>query len=115
MKTPSEVAEAQLIAYNARDLDSFATCFHESVTAELLVSGQQLFKGMDELRAFYTKRFSNPDLHAYVTHRIALGNVVIDHEEVTGMIPEKTVPVVAIYEIEDEKIKSVRFIREDIN
>lgn len=115
MKTPSEVAEAQLVAYNARDLDAFAACFHESVKAELVMSGETLFEGMDELRVFYTRRFSNPDLHAYVTHRIPLGNVVIDHEEVTGMIPGKTIPVVAIYEIEDEKIKSVRFIREDMN
>ena len=114
MKTPTEIAQAQLTAYNNHDLDAFAACFHQDVTAELLMTGQRLFSGMEELKAFYTKRFSNPDLHAYVTHRIAIGNVVIDHEEVTGLEKGKTIAVFAIYEIDNEKIRKLRFIREDM-
>ncbi|RED54331.1 nuclear transport factor 2 family protein [Aestuariispira insulae] len=112
--TPEEIAQAQLDAYNAHDLEAFCACFHEHVTAELLVSGTQMLSGMEEFRKLYARRFSNPKLKAWVKHRITIGNVVVDHEEILGLSDDGPVEVIAIYETEGTKIRKVRFIREDI-
>lgn len=114
MPTPEQLAQAQLVAYNNHDLDAFAACFHPDVTGEILITGQQLFSGMAQLRELYTDRFSLPDLQAQILNRISVGNVVIDHEELVGLVPGETVRVIAIYEIEEDLIRKVRFIREDI-
>ena len=113
MKDPTAIAQAQLDAYNAHDLDAFCACFHEEITAELLVSGETMISGMPAFRRFYAERFANPALKAVLKHRITLGAVVIDHEEIHGLVEGKTIPVVAIYETAGDKIRKVRFIRED--
>ena len=42
---------------------------------------------------------------------MVLGNTVIDHEIVTGREGADKLEIIAIYEIEDELIKKVTFIR----
>ncbi len=111
MLTPTQVAENQLLAYNAHDINAFCACFDDYVKVELLVEGEVLFEGMDALRIAYTERFSNPNLHAKLVNRIALGRVVIDEEEVTGLPDIDTLYVVAIYEIDEGLIRRVRFER----
>ncbi|MEH6632829.1 MAG: nuclear transport factor 2 family protein [Halopseudomonas aestusnigri] len=111
MLTPIQVAENQLIAYNSHDINAFCACFSIDVKVELLVEGEVLFEGMDALRAAYTERFSNPNLHAKLTNRIALGRVVIDEEEVTGLPDIDTLYVIAIYEVDKGLIHKNRFER----
>ncbi|WP_419902302.1 nuclear transport factor 2 family protein [Kiloniella sp.] len=111
MLTPTQVAEKQLVAYNAHDIDTFCACFGNDVKAELLVEGEVLFEGIEALRIAYTERFSNPELHAKLINRIALGRVVIDEEVVTGLPDVDTLYVIAIYEIGEGLIQRVRFER----
>ncbi len=111
MLSPADLAEKQLTAYNAHDLDGFCACFSVDVAVELLIGNQSLFSGMDTFRAAYAERFSNPDLHARLLNRIACGRVVVDEEEVTGLPGNTPLHVMAIYEIEAGLIQKVRFER----
>ena len=50
-------------------------------------------------------RFSEPNLHAVITDRIVMGNMVIDHEQVTRTFSEGagTMEAVAIYEVRGDE------------
>lgn len=71
-----------------------------------------LCSGSAQLRERMTARLSDPHLHARLIHRAVMGQVVIDHEEVTRTYPEGTgkIELVAIYEIRDGEIVTARFI-----
>jgi hypothetical protein len=51
------------------------------------------------------------NLHCELVNRIVLGNTVIDHERVTYGPDRKPVQAVAIYIIENGKIRKVYFTR----
>lgn len=106
--TPREIVAEQLIAYNARDLEAYCALFAADATMRLL-NGKEIARGMEALRAYYRVRFSNPNLHCTVIARTALGDHVIDHEQVVG-IAEQTLEVIAIYEVRGALIRSVNFI-----
>ncbi len=109
--TPESVVQRQLDAYNARDVDALMATYAENLQqfeypATLLVSGAA------QLRERITVRFSEPNLHARLIRRIVMGQVVIDHEEVTRTFPEGAgkFELVAIYEVRDGRIATARFI-----
>ena len=108
--SPEEIIQAQVVAYNNRDIDAF-TALH-SPTAQLfnLPTGELICEGETAIRERYTQRFENPNLHAEIINRIVQGNRVIDHEKITGMVADRVVYAVAIYEIENELIQRVWFI-----
>lgn len=82
MKLPEEVVEAQLAAYNKKDLDAVLRTFHPEAE-QYALHGALLAKGHEQMRARYLMRFQEPDLHAQLLRRTVIGNVVIDHERVT--------------------------------
>jgi hypothetical protein len=105
MSSPEEVVQAQLQAYNARDIDAFVSTYAEDVQlfehpSKLLVAGAA------QLRARYVERFKETNLHAEITKRIVMGDLVIDHERVTRTFPEGpgTSEAVVIYEVRAGKI-----------
>ena len=71
-----------------------------------------LASGSAQLRERIMARFREPNLHARLLGRIVIGQVVIDHEEVTRTFPEGAgkIELVAIYEVRDGKIATARFI-----
>lgn len=109
--SPETVVQRQLDAYNAHDVDALMATYAEDAQqyeypATLITSGAV------QLRERITARFSEPNLHAKLLNRIVMGQVVIDHEEVTRTFPEGTgeLELVAIYEVRDDRIATVRFI-----
>ncbi|MES2759575.1 MAG: nuclear transport factor 2 family protein [Pseudomonadota bacterium] len=70
--------------------------------------GTLLATGAAEMRARMAPRLQEPNLHARLLQRVVMGNIVIDHEEVTRTFPEGAgrVDMVAIYEVADGKIQS---------
>jgi hypothetical protein len=66
----------------------------------LLASGSAAF------RERYIARFQEPDLHASLLKRIAMGNVVIDHEEVARTFPEGPgkIALIMIYAVQNGRI-----------
>ncbi|BBE35283.1 nuclear transport factor 2 family protein [Sphingosinicella microcystinivorans] len=106
---PHEIVDRQLKAYNARDIDLF--CSHYAPDAALynLNTGEPIARGLDAIRTRYIERFRSPDLRCVIESRIQLANLVVDHESVEG-ISEERQEVVAIYEVTDHMIGSVRFL-----
>ena len=60
-------------------------------------------------------RFQESNLHARLIRRIVMGQVVIDHEEVTRTFAEGTgrIELVAIYEVRDGKFARAEMFHQD--
>jgi len=111
-KEPTEIAQGQLDAYNRRDIDAFVDFFRDDIEVFNFPGNTPTLIGMDEFHKMYEKLFrENPSLHCELVGRFSLGTVVIDQERVTGIVGKSELRVIAIYEIEDHLIKTVRFIR----
>lgn len=108
----SELAQRQLDAYNAHDLEAFVACYHPEVEVRDFPAGTLRFQGHAELRARYGPMFENPALHAHLVSRTALGPLCIDTERVEGIREGEDVSAIAIYECEGESIRRVWFVRE---
>lgn len=108
---PEDVAQRQLNAYNARDLDAFLACYAPAVQVFTYPDTPQ-YQGLEAMRQRYGKLFARfPRLHARLSERIVLGETVIDREEVTGMQEGRTGQAIAIYRVEGNLIREVRFVR----
>lgn len=109
--SPEDLAQRQLNAYNARNIDAFLEPYAEDV--EIYDFPDQLrYKGKDTMRKQYGSMFERTKvLHCELVNRIAVGNTVIDHERVTFDPNRPPVQAVAIYKIENGKIKKVYFTR----
>jgi len=106
-------AQAQLDAYNARDIDAFAHAYTEDVELIDLATGSVFCRGIDELRSRYGRQFSeHPNLHCRLISRIVCPPYVIDEEDVSGLAPSGQVHAVATYECCDGKIRRAWFLRE---
>ncbi len=103
--SPETIVQAQVEAYNARDIDAFLATYAED--AQLFEHPAKLLAtGSVQMRERYAARFKEPNLHAVIVKRIVMGNVVVDHERVTRTFPEGTgvLDAVAIYEVQNGKI-----------
>ena len=108
--------QAQLDAYNARDVDAFLRCYVDHCVVED-ANGNELMRGHAQMRVRYTALFSaSPHLNATVTSRIRVGDHVIDDERITGRVSTDGAPplrhAVAIYRLHNGLIDHVRFYRE---
>lgn len=103
--TPEQVIQAQLDAYNARDLDALLAIYAEDA-ALFEHPATLLARGTAALRERFAARFREPDLYARLLHRAVLGKIVIDHEIVTRTFPEGpgTVELAMIYEVSGGRI-----------
>lgn len=109
--TPESIVQRQLDAYNARDVEALMATYVEDVQ-QFEYPDTLLCSGAAQLRKCMPARLCDPHLHARLIHRAVMGNVVINHEEVTRTFPEDTgkIELVAIYEVSDGKIAIARFI-----
>jgi len=108
-ETPLMLAQRQLNAYNAHNLEAFLEPYAEDVEVYDFPAGLQ-FKGKDEMRRRYAFLNNEEGPYAEVKNRIVIGNTVIDHERATfpGRAP---IEVMAMYIIENGKISKVYFKR----
>jgi hypothetical protein len=112
MTTPRNIANAQLAAYNARDLAAFMALFADDAWLEDLPAGQRRATGKLAITDIYRARFGdNPRLHCVVHATMDLGDFAIDHETVTGLSDGGRIDCIAMYEVRGGLIQSVRFIR----
>jgi hypothetical protein len=108
---PAAFAQRQLDAYNDRDLDRFVAEYTDDVVVYTLSNPEPTLVGREALRQHYRdNRFNLPDLHAKLMNRMVFGNKVIDHEWVTG-VPGAPLDVAAIYEVTEQGISKVWFVR----
>jgi hypothetical protein len=104
---PATIVQRQLDAYNARDLDALLATYAPHAR-QFAHPAMLLASGAAEMRERMAQRFAEPDLHALLLQRVVMGNIVIDHEEVSRTFPEGRgrVDMVAIYEVADGMIQS---------
>lgn len=108
---PAELAQRQLDAYNAHDLDAFCACYAEDVQVYALPSMALMFEGRETLRARYGPYFEARRPHAaLVGERLALGSMAIDVEAVR-FADGATTDAIALYHVEAGLIQRVWFIR----
>ncbi|MGF2410681.1 amidohydrolase family protein [Ferruginibacter sp.] len=105
--TPEMLAQQQLNAYNAHDLEAFLAPYAEEVELYTFPNKLEL-KGKANMRKDYQFITTTPKLFCRLVNRIVEGNMVIDQEEVWGFGP-KPLTAVAIYVVEGGKITKVYF------
>jgi hypothetical protein len=103
------LAQAQLDAYNARDITAFAECYHPNVEVYDL-GGDLRYQGRDTLVENYGPMFeSRTGLHAELVGRLSAGDTVVDQERVVGLRDDGVVHALAIYRVADGLIRWVWF------
>ena len=106
--TPSDLVQRQLNAYNFRNIEAFLEPYDDNVEV-FNFPNEFKYKGKEAMRKGYSKMFKKlPDLHCQLIERIVQGNIVIDKERV--QFGSRTTEAVAIYHIENNKIKKVYFV-----
>jgi imidazolonepropionase-like amidohydrolase len=109
VETPDALVQRQVNAYNQRNIEAFLEPYDDEV--EVYTFPDKLrYKGKDKMRKSYAGMFEEtPNLHCNVVSRIIKGNVVIDQEKVQFL--DEVIKAVAIYHIENNKIKKVYFLK----
>ena len=104
-----DVVQRQLEAYNAQDLDAMLACYApDCIIAGL--NGTVTETSREALRARYAKTFAEfPENRARLVNRINVGNMVIDHEDVSRGPGKDQFQVIAIYTVRDGQIARVEF------
>jgi putative hydrolase of HD superfamily len=108
--SPLAVVQAQLDAYNAKDIDALMHTYAPDAE-QFVLHGERLAKGHEEMRPRYLTRFAEPALHARLLSRIVMGNTVTDLELITRNFPEGlgTVEMLCVYEVKDGRIQCASF------
>ncbi|MBN1447141.1 MAG: amidohydrolase family protein [Bacteroidetes bacterium] len=109
--SPENVAQMQLNAYNATNLEAFLSVYSPDVEV-FTFPDTPIYTGIEEMRRVYQEFFAfAPDVHCRLVNRITYENMVMDREIVTGVPGKETVEAVAIYEIDEGLIRKVWFIQ----
>jgi hypothetical protein len=109
-KTPLSIVQAQLDAYNAKDIKALLETYATDAE-QYTLHGELLAKGHDQLRTRFLTRFSEPNLHAKLVSRIIVGNIVTDAELITRDFPEGlgTLEMLCVYEVAKSRIQKASF------
>lgn len=104
------VVQAQLDAYNAKDIDALMRTY-AAHAEQFNLHGERIASGHAEMRPRFLARFAEPDLHARLLSRLVVGNIVTDAELVTRNFPEGrgSIEMLCIYEVADGLIQKASF------
>ena len=109
--SPADVAQGQLEAYNAQDLDAFCTFYADDAVLGSL-NGEVHTVGLQAIRERHQKLFADfPQNKVELLNRIVVGGNVVDHEQVIRAPGGESFQVAAIYTIAGGKIARVDFVR----
>lgn len=107
--TPETIVQRQVEAYNARDVDRFASFYADKVQLITMATGET-DSGIEKLRKTYGSMFKQyPKLKCTVVARIVQDDFVIDKEVVEG-VSASPIFATAIYQVKDGKIVKVWFM-----
>jgi uncharacterized protein (TIGR02246 family) len=107
----TDVAQKQLDAYNAQDLDTYVTFFTEDCVVSGL-NGVPTETSRNAIKARYAKAFAQfPQNKAELKNRVAVGNTVVDHELVVRAPGGERFEIIAIYTFRDGLIARVDFAK----
>lgn len=114
-KTPEQVAQSLIDAYNARNLESIVRAYAPDSIAYALPSGEVILKGHDAIRKKFARILDpNVKFKAEVLSRIVDGKFVIDKEKISRTANGKVVESfgTVIYEITDGLIRTEWYLRQ---
>ena len=107
---PTTIVQRQLDAYNARDIDALMAIYSDYVQ-HFEFPSTLVASGAAQVHERLSVRFQEPEVHARLVNRIAMGNLVIDQEVITRNFPEPdagsqigTIELIAMYEVQGERI-----------
>lgn len=109
-RTAADVVQAQLDAYNAKDIFALLATYAPDAE-QFTLHGERIAKGHNEMRPRFLARFAEPDLHARLLSRTAMANDVVDLELITRNFPEGrgTLEMLCVYEVRDGRIQKASF------
>jgi hypothetical protein len=109
-KTPEAVVQAQLAAYNAKDLPALLATYAPDAE-QYILHGELLAKGHAAIAERFRQRFTEPDLYARLLHRTVFAEFVVDVEAVTRNFPQGkgTVELLCVYQVVDGLIVKASF------
>ena len=107
MSQATDVVDAQIEAYRAKDVGRFLSHYADDA-AVVLFDGTPMFADKQAMREQYGKLFAeSPDLDLTVASRLATADFVVDEEHVSGMhfgdMPTE-MTALSIYRVTDGKI-----------
>jgi putative hydrolase of HD superfamily len=108
--SPLEVVQAQLDAYNAKDIEALLATY--SPKAEQYATGGKLLaQGYEQMRPRFLERFAEANLHARLLSRQVAGNMVADLELIERTFPEGagSIEMLCVYEVVDGRILRATF------
>lgn len=107
---PLAVVQAQLDAYNAKDIDALLATYAPDAE-QYVLHGERLAQGHAQMRERFLARFAEPDLHARLLYRTVVGAMVVDCELITRNFPEGlgTVEMLCVYEVVNGRIQRASF------
>jgi len=106
-----DIAQAQLDAYNAQNLDTYVSYFTEDCIVSGL-NGTPTETSREAIKARYAKAFAQfPQNKAELKNRIAVGNTIVDHELVIRAPGGEQFEIIAIYTFRDGLIARVDFAK----
>lgn len=105
----TELIDAQIAAYRARDLDAFLSFYSDDI--QIRDFDGNVLMDRSVMREQYGQLFrDSPDLAVEIVNRIAVGALVMDEEKITGFVmpgyPQELHGAV-VYRVEDGKIRGV--------
>lgn len=111
MSNNASVAQKQLDAYNAQDVDTMVS-FYAPDCIVAAPDGTVTERSRAEIHARYTKAFAAfPQNKANLRNRIAVGDTVVDHEHVVRAPGGEEFEIIAIYSFQDGLISRVDFAK----
>ena len=107
MSMATDVVDAQIEAYQAKDVERFLACYAEDASV-VLFDGTPMFADKQVMREQYGRLFADsPGLHLTVANRISAGEFVVDEEHLSGMhfggMPAE-MTALSVYRVTDGKI-----------
>jgi imidazolonepropionase-like amidohydrolase len=108
--TPVELADQQLVAYNAHNLEAFLAPYADDVEIYELSTNKIIARGKEQMRKQYSFLNTVKSLYCNLLNRMVEDNVVIDHEEIWTDGNQRFYGI-AIYETKNGKIQKVWFPR----
>jgi uncharacterized protein (TIGR02246 family) len=113
MSDATDVVDAQVEAYQAKDVERFLACYAEDASV-VLFDGTPMFADRKAMREQYGKLFAaSPDLHLTIANRVTAGEFVVDEEHLSGvhfgdMPTEMT--ALSVYRVTDGKISRLMLL-----
>ncbi len=109
--TPEAIVQRQFEAANAHDIERFIAEFADDAQVFMPPAVAPTLVGKPDIAHHYsTKRFNIRALHYELLNRIVTGNIVVDHERISGIEPEPY-EVVLVYQIIDGRVQTVWLFR----